>query len=200
MKVFPPLLAALVLAGCSSTPTETTKAAPPKAPEPMTGRQAIQSTFPTARGWSTDATLLRVRNLNLSGYPSAEGKAMAWEITYVSPSKAVSRSFNSSAVELGNVHEGVFGGPQESWRQGREAPIEMSQLGTDTPELYKTALEQAKDYLKKPADKPPMTFQLESSPRFGGAAVWQVMWGNSTGIAQFVVHLDAKTGKLLGKN
>jgi hypothetical protein len=188
----------MLLAGCSS-PTETTEAEPKKAPEPLTGRQAIQSTFPTARGWSTDATLFRARNLNLAGYPSVEGKAIAWEVTYVSPSNAAARSFNWSAVELGNVHEGVFGGPQQSWREGREKPIQMAQLGVDTPELFTTAMEEAKDYLKTKGEKPPMTFHLESNPRFP-VTTWQVMWGNSAGTAQYVVHLDASTGKLLGKN
>ena len=61
-------------------------------------------------------------------------------------------------------------------------------------------MEAAKDYLKKPGDKPPMTFQLETSPRFQGAAVCQVMWGISSGTAQYVLHLDAKNGNLLGKN
>jgi len=200
MKYFSIILLALILEGCSS-PTETAKKAePPKEPELLTGRQGIQSTFPTARGWAADATLFQARNLNLAGYPSKEGKAVAWEVTYVSPSNGTMRSFNWSAVELGSVHEGVYGGPQQSWRQGREAPIEMSYLGIDTPELFKIAMDEAKDYLKKPGDKPAMTFQIETSERFQGAPIWTVMWGNSVGIAQYAVYLDAKTGKLLGKN
>jgi hypothetical protein len=200
MRHFTAVLAALILAGCSSSTETAAKVEPQKAPEPLTGRQAIQSTFPTARGWAPDATLLRARNLNLTGYPSSEGKAVAWEVTYVSPSNGSMRSFNWSAVELGSVHEGVYGGPQQSWTQGRETPIQMTQLGVDTPELFQTAMEEAKDYLKTPGDKPAMTFQIETSERFRGAAVWTVMWGNSAGIAQFAVHLDAKSGELLGKN
>jgi hypothetical protein len=199
MKYFPAIMLAVILAGCSS-PTETGKnAEPKKAPEPLSGRQAIQSTFPTARGWANDAQLFRARNYNLPGYPSSEGKAVAWEVTYVSPSNASLRSFNWSAVESGSVHEGVYGGPQQSWRQGREAPIEMSQLGSDTTDLVKTAEEAAAEYLKKPGAKPAMTYQLESNPRFMGPA-WAVMWGNTPGTAQYVVYLDAKTGKLLGRN
>jgi len=198
MRSLSPVLFALLLAGCSS-PTETTKSEPKKAPEPLTGRQAIQATFPTARGWSPDATLFRARNLNLAGYPSKEGKAIAWEVTYISPSKAAMRSYNWSAVELGSVHEGVFGGPQQSWQQGREAPVEMSLLGKDTPDLFHTAMDAAEDFLKTKGEKPAMTFQLESNPRFPGAT-WQVMWGNSAGVAQYSVFLDAGSGKLLAKN
>ena len=198
MKSFSAVLFALVLTGCSGS-TETTKAEPKKAPEPLTGRQAIQSTLPTARGWAPDATLFRARNLNLAGYPSAEGKAIAWEVTYVSPSKASARSFNWSAVELGNVHEGVYGGPVQAWREGREAPIQMVQLGIDTAELFQRAMEEAKEYLKQPGEKPAMTFLVESNSRFP-VLTWAVLWGNSTGIAQYAVYLDAKTGKLLGKN
>lgn len=199
MKRLPSLVLAAILAGCSSPPETAQKAEPKKAPEPLSGRQAIQATFPTARGWASDAQLFRARNYNLSGYPSAGGKAVAWEVTYVSAAHGSMRSFNWSAVELGSVHEGVYGGPQQSWRQGREAPIEMSQLGVDTPELVKTAEEAASDYLKRPGEKPPVTFQLESNPRFA-APTWAVMWGNTAGTAQYVVYLDAKTGKLLGRN
>lgn len=198
MRSFSTVLFALVLAGCSSTP-ETTKAVPKKAPEPLTGRQAIQAVFPTARGWAADAQLLRARNLNLPGHPSTEGKAVAWEVTFVSVSSGALRSFNWSAVELGSVHEGVFGGPPQSWSQDREAPIEMSLLGKDTPELFPEAMDAAKDFLKSKGEKPAITFLLESNPRFP-VTTWQVMWGNSTGTAQYAVYLDAATGKLLGKN
>ena len=60
-------------------------------------------------------------------------------------------------------------------------------------------MKEAKDFLKSPGEKPPLTFQLENNPRFP-VATWQVMWGNSSGMAQYAVYLDAGTGKLLGKN
>lgn len=199
MKLSPIASLALFLAACSS-PTETaTKTEPKKAPEPLSGRQAIQATFPTARTWAPDAQLFRARNYNLPGYPSSQGKAVAWEITYVSPAKASMRSYSWSAVELGSVHEGVYGGPQQSWRQGREAPIDMSQLGVDTTDLLKAAEEAAAEYLKRPGEKPPVTYQLESNPRFTSPS-WAVMWGNTPGTAQYVIYLDAKSGKLLGRN
>ena len=198
MKYFAVVLP-LLLAACSSAPEPAAKTEPKQAPTPLTGRQGIQSTFPSARAWSADAQLFRARSLNLAGYPSTEGKAIAWEVTYVSASKGASRTFQWSAVELGNVHEGVFAGPQQSWRQGRETPIDLSQLGEDTPELLAEANDAAKDYLKSSKEKPAITYHLESNPRFPVPS-WQVMWGNTAGTAQYVVHLDAKSGDLLGKN
>jgi len=60
-------------------------------------------------------------------------------------------------------------------------------------------MEAAEDFLKTKGDKPPMTFELESNPRFP-VTTWQVMWGNTSGVAQYSVFLDAGSGKLLAKN
>src|SRR5579862_4768927 len=115
MRLALPLLAALLVVSCSDAPTEVKKKEPEKPSEPITGRQAFQMTFPQARIWAPDCQPIRIRSLNLANPKSGSGRAGAWEIVYVSPSRGRERSFTWSAIEAeGNLHKGVFGGPEQA--------------------------------------------------------------------------------------
>lgn len=187
------------MAACSEAPKETTTKAPKKAPEPLTGRQAYQRTFPSARGWAPDSQPLRIHSIDVEGVPSSDGKAGAWEITYVSVESRRFRIFNWSAVEAGgDLHEGVYGVPAQSWGgpSGQERVIVPAAIVVDTPDAYKTAVAASADYFKKPGKKPPVTFILESTSRFPDPA-WHILWGTSAAAAEYSVFIDATTGKLL---
>lgn len=198
MKLVASLFAIALLTACSSAPTEVAQEEPPPPPEPITGRQAFQSTFVTARGWAADAEPVRIRNFNLLEPASVDGKAGAWEVTYASASMGAVRAFTWSSVEAQGLNKGVYGGQTASWAPGgRDPQFQSSLLGVDTPELLETAKEHATEYLESEGEKPPVTFLLETTSRFPNP-VWRVMWGDSVGTAQFSVFLDATTGDYLG--
>ena len=78
---------------------------------PLTGRQAFQRAYPQARSWAPDAEPLQIRSINLPQVKAEPGKAGAWQVIFVSPSRGKSKTYTYSAVEEeGNLHEGVFGG------------------------------------------------------------------------------------------
>src|ERR1700689_2845993 len=123
------------LSACSDTPTDSTKTTPPKPPEAITGRQAFQRTFPSARTWSADCQPLRILSLRLDELKGENGKAPAWEVIYVSNQQGRTRRYTWSAIEAsGNLHEGVFAGPIESWSgpSGQQQPFVPSALQIDT--------------------------------------------------------------------
>lgn len=189
----------LLVSACSDSSTQTTTKAPEKPVEPITGRHAFQNTYPSARMWSGDSEPLQIRSLLLDQIKSENGKAGAWEITYASAQKASSRAFTWSAVEAeGNLHQGVFGGSQDSWdpTRGPQTPFVAAALKIDTDVALETATMKAADYLKKPGEKPPVNFILEMVPRFPDPA-WRVFWGANPGSAEFTVFVDATTGKVL---
>ena len=193
--------AALLMAACSETPVETKTKTPEAPAAPITGRQAFQSTFPPARAWAPDSQPLRVRSINLDQVKSGDGKAGAWEITYVSEQMSRARPFTWSAVEAeGNLHKGVFKGLEESWSgsSGQERPFNSAALKIDTPEALKTAIAKSAEYLDKPGTKPPVSFLLEYTPRFPDPT-WRVMWGASASTAEYSVFVDATTGAVVGK-
>ena len=192
----------LLACGCSQTGGETKTTSPQKALEPITGRQALQYTHGSARFWAQDAQPITVSSINLDKLKAVDGKAGAWEIDYVSAQMARARTYTWSAVEIGDsLHQGVFRGPEEAWRgpQGQQRPFVPEALRIDTPQALQTAVANSTDYLKKPHSKPPVTFLLESTPRFPNP-VWRVLWGTSVGSAEHAVIVDAVTGALLAKN
>jgi hypothetical protein len=195
MKTWLLIPLALILSACSETPTETKAKAPEKPPEPISGRQAFQYTYPAARIWAPDAEPFTVHSMNLDQLKSADGKAGAWEIVYTSAQLSRVRTYSWSAIELDSLHKGVFPGPEEAWRgpTGQQRPFPSQSLKIDTPEALKTATKEAAKYLDKPGDKPPVTFLLESTPRFPNP-VWRVLWGTSVSSAQYTVTVDATTG------
>jgi hypothetical protein len=192
-------LAALMMCGCSDPP-KAEKKTPEPPPTPVTGRQAFQQTFGMSRTWSADVQPIRVRSLNLPNPKSEDGKAGAWEIVYVSPSKSKAKTYTWSAIESeGNLHKGVFGNLEEAWRQGaQERPFYAAAIKIDTPEALQTAIGKSSEYLKSPKQKPLVNFMLESTPRFPNPA-WRVFWGESVSGAEWSVFIDATTGEYLGR-
>jgi hypothetical protein len=196
-----PVLASMLLVACSDTPPVTEKKVPPPPPEAISGRQAFQMTYPQARTWAVDCEPMRIRGMNLPNPKSEDGKAGAWEILWVSQSRARQRIYTWSAVEAeGNLHKGVFAGLEESWRgaTGQEKPFLVQALRIDTPEALATALTKLSDYKKKPEERPPVNFMLEFTPRFPQPA-WRVYWGESVSAAEWNVFIDAATGQYLGR-
>lgn len=201
MKIWFLVIAAVFLtiglSGCSNTPVAK---APEKPLEPLSGRAAFYQTYPGARAWALDAQPLRVRSMELTEMKAEDGKAAAWEVTYVSPAKGRSRVFTWSAVEAaGNVHKGVFGSQEESWRAGGpDKPFLIQALKTDTPEALATAIEHSTVYFKNPAAKPHPKFVLEYTERYPDPA-WRIYWGDSVSTAEWSVFVDAATGQYQGR-
>ncbi len=200
MRVFVPLSLILFLSACSDT-TETKKE-PEKPPAPVTAQSAFLYTYPAARTWAADSLPVRIRSINLADVPSENGKAGAWEVSYVSASLQEAKVYTWSAIEASEtLHKGVFAGKPLTWNgsNGQQKPFMASDFHIDSPKALETATEAAKAYLAKPGTKPAINFLVEFTPRFPDP-VWRVMWGESAGSAEFTVFVDATTGKLVGKD
>jgi hypothetical protein len=200
MRFCLPVVAALTLCACSDNTTETKKAPPPP-PQPLTGRQAFQQTYPQAHIWATDCQPLSIRSFNLPDPKSADGKAGAWEILYVSQSRAMQRTFSWSAVESeGNLHKGVYGALEQPWHgpTGQAMPFLVQALKIDTPQALETAIKNSAEFLNKNPNPPQVNFILEYTPRYADPA-WRVFWGQSISAADWSVFIDASTGAYLGR-
>ena len=187
---------ALAGAGCSEAPKA--EKAPPKNLEPLTGRQAFQQMYPPARAWAADAQPLQIKSVPLESVKAAPGKSGAWQVTFISPSRSRAKIFTWSAIEAeGNLHQGVFSGPDESWSgsHGQEQPFFAQAIKTDSDEAYETAVKKSAEYLKKNPAKL-VTFIAEYTNRFPNAA-WRVIWGESVNSSDYSVFVDASTGEFL---
>lgn len=197
------LLASILLAltACSDRSKEiAAKKEAEKPEEPLTGRQAFQKMFPMARGWARDAQPLQMQSYNLTQVKTGNGKAGAWQATFVSTSLSRARPYSWSAVEAeGNLHKGVFAGLEESWAgpTGQEIPFEVSAIRIDSDQAYEAALKNkdAIAYTRKYPNKPVM-FLLEKTRRFPDLA-WRVVWGESVSTSEYSAFIDATTGAFL---
>lgn len=188
-----------MLAACSDEPKPVAKKAPEAAAAPITGRQAFQYVYGSARIWAADAQPLTIRSINIQGVKSDAGKAGAWEAVFVSESSAMGRTYTWSALETEGIHKGVFPGSRQTWNPGgAQKPFVAAEIRVDTPEALEIATKASAEYLEKPGQRPPVNYLLDASGRFPGPT-WKVMWGNTVSSAEYTVTIDANSGKLLAK-
>jgi len=198
MKRLPlPVSILLALAACSEAPKPVAeKKEPAKPAEPATGRQAFQQMYISARNWAPDIQALQLKSIQLPEVKAAPGEAGAWQAIFVSASRGQARTYTWSAIEApGNLHKGVFAGPEETYSQhGQEKPFLTAALKTDTDQAYQTALKRSAAYVKKNPGLQ-INFQLELTPRFPNPC-WRVIWGESINKSGYSVLVDASTGDI----
>jgi len=188
------LATAFVLSGCSS-PAPQKQPEPP--PEPITGLRAFFRMYPTARNWAADVQGIRLVSLQIPEMKPKGGAYPAWRATLYSPSKGAVKSFTFSVVEsYGNIHKGIFEGPQEGFApDSRWEPWPVSALKVDSDKAYEVALQHSQDYVKKHPDVA-VSFVLEKTRRHPNVA-WRVIWGESESRSDYSVFVDASTGEFL---
>jgi hypothetical protein len=189
--------AAVLLVSCSSSEAPKKAKEPEKAPEPVGAQYAFHQCYIMARTWAQDLEILRVGNIPLQSVKAPPGKSGAWEVTFVSPSKARAKTYLYSVVEEGNIHKGVFGGLEENWagRRGQNTAFVTAAFKTDSTKAWSAASEKSKEYMDKNPDKP-ITLQLERTPRHPNPT-WRVIWGTSAATSNYSVYVDATTGEFL---
>ncbi|MBS1874406.1 MAG: hypothetical protein JSU00_14415 [Acidobacteria bacterium] len=201
MKFVGTLLVLIALVGCSdapkSAPAAEEKKAAPKALEPLTGRQAYQQMYVSARAWAPDAQPLQLKSLQLQEVKAAPGKAGAWQCTFVSPGRGRAKVYTWSAEEsTGNLHKGVFAGQEDSYSPNRQMlPYLTAAIKADSDEAYQEAMKKSKEFEKK-LEGVPVNFTLEQTPRFP-SLVWRVFWGESVSSSTYTVFVNATTGQFL---
>ena len=129
-----------MLAGCSEQPEAKTK----KIAEPVTGQTALYRMYQVARSWAPDAEVLKMNSIHLTEVPGVRGKAGAWQAEFTSAGKSAVRTYTYSVVESeGNLHEGVFPGPEQSWGGPASQPFVVGGVKVDTDAAYQKALTKA---------------------------------------------------------
>lgn len=188
----------LFLAACSSeSPQPAAEKEKAKPAAPVTGRFAFNQMYITARAWAPDLQILRLASIPLAEVKGENGKAGAWQATFVSDRLGRAKTYTYSVVESsGNLHQGVFGGNEEAYTpRGQALTFSIQALKIDSDAAYETAAKKGAEYSKKNPNLP-ITFLLEKTKRFPDAA-WRVVWGESVGTSNFSVYVDATTGDYL---
>jgi hypothetical protein len=187
----------LLVSGCSEAPPQPAVKKDTAPAEPVKGRFALYQMFNSARGWAPDVQVLRLNSIDLPEVKRERGKAAAWQAYFTSAQLGRARSYTYSVVEAeGNLHKGVFAGPEEAGAGPRGgSPFLIAALKTDSDEVYQTALKKSAEYEKKYPDKP-ISFLLQKTDQFPDPA-WRVIWGESVGTSNYSVFVDATLGTYL---
>ena len=188
----------MLLAGCSSEApkvAEKSKEAA-KPPEPVSAQYAFHQMYLAARNWAPDAQPLRLSNVPLPEFKEVQGKAGAWQASFVSDRLGRAKTFTYAVMEgPGNLHKGVFAGLEEGWSgpRGQAKPFLVAAFKVDASTALETALKRSAEYVKKHPDMP-INFLLELTPRFPNPN-WRVIWGESVGTSNYSILIDATTGE-----
>jgi hypothetical protein len=193
-------LAALLLAGCSSsTSAPTTGAAPAvqAAPQVITAKTAFWEMYKTAHAWSSDAEPIRISAREVPGYKNEGGKAGMWEAVFASPSLGSYRTFTYAIIDAPpSISKGVAAGLAIPWKGAtRDAmPIETSMFNIDSDAAYTAAAADAAAWMKNNPGKDVSDFEIGDTYKFS-TPVWYVMWGTKS--AGYATIVDASSGKVL---
>jgi len=194
------ILAAIFTASCSSpTATREAEKKPAGPVEPVTGLTGLFRCFGPSRSWSQDLLVLRVQNLFVKNRQAPPGKAFAWQVTFVSPSKNRIKNCTYSVVQEDGLFVGVYNPNDEAYNGPTKLaqPFAIQTAKKDTDEIYRVALENSKDYASKNPGVP-ITMLLEFGER-NPIAAWRVAWGPSIASSAYSVFVDATNGVFLKK-
>ena len=180
-------LGMLVLCACSDTPKSAESdakadaaaaAAGPAVPVP--GKTAYWEMYKSAFNWSKDCTPIKLEAKEIPGIKNDNGKAALWEATFTSDSQHQARVFTYAIVaHPPDIYKGVtIGGPIPWSGPNREAmPFQMSQVGVDSDDAFKTAQGDAGKWLKDhPGKEPAVTLQVSAKYQI---PTWFIVWGDS---------------------
>jgi len=194
------LSALLLTVSCSSPEPQKQAESKPAAPvEPITGLTGLYRCYGPSRQWAQDIQVLRVQNIFIKSRQAPPGKAFAWQVTFVSPSKNRIKNCTYSVVKEEGLFAGVYNPNDEAYSGPTKLaqPFVIQTVKKDTDEIYKVALENSKDYATKNPNVP-ISMLLEF-PERNPLAAWRVIWGTSVGSSAYSVFVDATNGLFLRK-
>jgi hypothetical protein len=200
-KLLMAMLALMLMAGCSSEPSQPaqTQKPQPKPPEFLSGRAAFQKLYIAARGWARDAQPYRIESAPTADSKGKDGKAPVW------------RAFFASALQRG-VKPYVWSGedspdaPSRGISPGSEDNYSPTNASTQIFDVVflkidsDKALEVAQNHggeklLAKDPDTPILYMVDWSKPT--GELIWHVIYGANQYGAKLKVAVNASTGDFI---
>lgn len=174
----------------------TDPAKPAAAAGPVAAQSAFFEMYKTARTWAPDVLVLTMESVDIPEFKNEAGKAAAWKVVFVSPSRREARICTYSIADSGAIHKGPNIGNAQPWAPAPKVrPFAVNQFAVNSDVAFRTAAAKAADWIKanpNPAKK--VKLYLSGETRFPTAA-WYVMWGDQK--AGYLAFVDATTGIVL---
>ena len=188
-RIFVAILAAGLMAGCSSQPSNPAPAEKPKPPEQITGSSAFYKCYISARGWAQDAQPYRVESEPGTDSKGRDGKAAEWRAGFASPSQRTTRPYTWA---LGDVSHGV----EDSYSPTNSSTqvFNVQFLKVDTDKAFAIAQQHGGDKLLEKEPDTPVLYVLDWN-RQTNELLWHVIYGADRDTAKLRVAVNATTGE-----
>lgn len=191
-------LALAVLAGCSSNkPTAPAPSQPAaeKKTQVMTGREAFQRLYVTARGWSPDAQPFILESGVTKDAPGHDGKAAIWRAGFASTARRMQERFQWSGASGPDAPEpGVSHGTEDTYSAGNSSTqiFEIARLQIDSDKAFEEAQKHGGEKILKSKPDTPVNYRLQWDPR-KAELFWRVAYGRSADTPDLAVDVNATT-------
>lgn len=185
------ILAASLMTGCSSTPSQPKPAETPqpKAAEAITGSSAFYKCYIAARGWAPDAQPFRAESVASGDFKGHDGKAGEWRAGFASPSLRSTKTYIWSNGDISHGVDDTYS-PTNSSTQ----VFNVQFLKTDTDKAFAIAQEHGGDKLLQKEPGTPVLYLLDWN-HLTNELLWHVIYGADRETAKLRVAVNASTGE-----
>jgi hypothetical protein len=185
------ILAAALLAGCSSQPGPPAPAdkPQPKAPEQITGSSAFFKCYVSARLWAQDVQPYRAESEPTADSKGRDGKAGEWRAGFASPSQRATRPYTWANGDISHGVEDSYS-PTNSSTQ----IFNVQFLKLDTDKAFAIAQQHGGEKLLQREPDTPVFYVLDWN-RQTNELLWHVIYGADRDTAKLRVAVNASTGE-----
>lgn len=200
-KLLMAVMALLLMAGCSSQPSQpaATEKPQPKAPEFETGRVAFQKLYIAAHGWARDAQPFRLESQLTADSKGKDGKSDVWRASFASPAQGSVKPYVWSGTDAPDApSRGVTPGTEDNYSPNNSSTqiFDIAFLKIDSDKALEVGQKHGGDKLLEKSADTPILYVLEWS-RATNELIWHVIYGTSRDDAKLRVAVNASSGEFI---
>jgi hypothetical protein len=194
-------LASLMMAGCSSEPSQPVQIEKPqpKAPELQTGRYPFQKLYVAARGWARDAQPYRLESQITSDAKGKDGKSDVWRASFASPAGRGAKTYVWSGTDVPDApSRGISPGSEDSYSPTNSSTqvFDMGFLKVDSDKAFEIAQKHGGDKVLEKDTDTPILYMLDWT-HTTNQLIWHVIYGNSRDTAKLRVAVSGTSGEFI---
>lgn len=197
-NLFVAVLLLVLMAGCSSEPSQPAQSEKPqpKGPELVTGRAAFQKLFIAARGWAPDVKPYRLESSLTADANGKDGKSAVWRASFASAVQRGVKPYIWSGSEAPDApSKGISPGAEDTYNPSNSSTqvFDIAFLKVDSDKALETAQKHGGDKLE--ADTP-IVYVLDWN-HANNELVWHVIYGVNRDQAKLRVAVNATSGDFI---
>jgi hypothetical protein len=200
-KLLMAMLALMLMAGCSSEPSQPaqTQKPQPKPPEFLSGRAAFQKLYIAARGWARDAQPYRIESAPTADSKGKDGKAPVWRAFFASALQRGVKPYVWSGEDSPDApSRGISPGSEDNYSPTNASTqiFDVVFLKIDSDKALEVAQKHGGEKLLAKDPDTPILYMVDwSKPT--GELIWHVIYGANQYGAKLKVAVNASTGDFI---